>query len=432
MVANFVLDEISPNFDRVEALVYVQTSPEILVPMNEGLRLAEEGVDPVAAVGGEAGWPLSWYWRSVPIWWAEVDGGQRPPIVFCDPEQEPAARRRLGSGYVSERIPLRSWWVMEDFKPSLVDLLRYVFTRRPWGNMGSTDTVVLRRTEEEFEATREETVPPALASALGVRSAQVFGEGWMFEPRGLAVSTAGELAVADIILNEVLFFDEDLTADGGGLPEPLKQPEAVAWTPDGVLVIADTWNHRVLLYDRSSNKMRPLPAPADGWYGPRAVAVADDGTVAVADTGHKRVVLLSGGGSAPRVESIGGEGEGPGQLVEPVGVTWLDRQRLVVCDTGNRRLQVLDRRGRALEVVPMPDAWTDFYSRPQILALAEDHWLVTDVPAKSLWSVNDGVPTRIDLGEDGIVPSGLARHGDTLFVSDLGSRVWAFQLPSEE
>jgi hypothetical protein len=95
-------------------------------------------------------------------------------------------------------------------------------------------------------------------------------------------------------------------------------------------------------------------------------------------------------------------------------------------------LQVLDRQGRPLEVVPLPEAWTDFYSRPQILALAEDRWLITDVPAKSLWLVESGVPTRIDLREHDIVPSGLARHGDTLYVSDLGSRVWAFELPSED
>jgi len=115
-----------------------------------------------------------------------------------------------------------------------------------------------------------------------------------------------------------------------------------------------------------------------------------------------------------------------------VGVTWLDRQRLLVCDTGNRRLQVLDRSGRALAVVPMPDAWIDFYSRPQILALAEDRWLATDTPAKSLWLVKDGVPQKIDLTEADIVPSGLALHGDTLYVSDLGSKVWAFELPAAE
>jgi hypothetical protein len=152
--------------------------------------------------------------------------------------------------------------------------------------------------------------------------------------------------------------------------------------------------------------------------------------VAVADTGHKRIVLISGGGGAPRIDSIGGEGTLPGQLVEPVGVTWLDRQRLLVCDTGNRRVQVLDRQGRPLEVVPLSEAWTDFYSRPQILALAEDRWLITDVPAKSLWLVEGGTPTRLDLREHDIAPSGLARYGDTLYVSDLGSRVWAFELPS--
>jgi uncharacterized protein (TIGR03663 family) len=432
VTANFVLDEISPSFDRVEALIYVQTSPEILVPMNEGLELAKQGVDPVAAVGGEAGWPLSWYWRRTPVWWAESNPGQRPPLVFCDPEDEPTVRRRLGSGYVSERIPLRTWWVMESVRPDLADVLRYVFTRRPWGSLGSTDTIVLRRTDEEVEAARAVDVPPVLAQTLGVRSARVFGEGWMFEPRGLATSDSGELAVADIILNEIVFFDHELAVTEGGVPESLKQPEAVTWTPDGVLVIADTWNHRVLVYNRVSNNVRPLPGPPEGWYGPRAVAVADDGTVAVADTGHKRIVLISGRGGAPKIESIGGEGKQPGQLVEPVGVTWLDRQRLLVCDTGNRRLQVLDRQGRPLEVVPLPEAWTDFYSRPQILALAEDRWLITDVPGKSLWLVESGVPTRIDLREHDIVPSGLARHGDTLYVSDLGSRVWAFELPSED
>ncbi len=432
VVANFVLDEISPNLDRVEALIYVQTSPEVLQPMREGLELAAQGVDPAAAVAGEAGWPLSWYWRSIPVWWAEPAVGSRPPIVFCGPEQEPTIRRRLGSGYESTRIPLRSWWVMEDRAPSFSDIVRYVFTRRPWGVIGSTDTIVLHRTDEEVEATREVAVPQVLGEALGVERARVFGQGWMFEPRGLGVSADGQLAVADAVLNEVVFFDRDLSLAEGGVSETLKQPEAVAWTPDGVAVIADTWNHRVLLYNPKSQKARPVPEPPDGWYGPRAVSVAPDGTVAVADTGHKRIVLISGAGGSLRVEAIGGEGTEPGRLIEPVGVTWLDRGRLLVADTGNRRLQVLDRRGQAQAVVPLPDAWADFYSRPQVLALAENRWLVTDIPAKSLWLVTDGAAQRIDLSEADIVPSGLARFGDTLFVSDLGSRVWAFELPPDD
>jgi sugar lactone lactonase YvrE len=321
---------------------------------------------------------------------------------------------------------------MEASKPSFGDIVRYVFTRRPWGVIGSTDTILLRRTDEQPPEAREAEVPAVMASTLGIESARVYGEGWMIEPRGLSVSRKGELAVADTSLGEVIFFDTAGLVRESGMPESLKQPEAVAWTPDGVAVIADTWNHRVLVFRPESKAARPLPAPPEGWYGPRAVAVAADGTVAVADTGHKRIVLLSGGGAGPKVETIGREGSGPGELVEPVGVAWIDPRRLLVCDTGNRRLQVFDRRGRALAEVPLPEAWTDFYSRPQALALAEDRWLVTDVPAKSLWLVEGGEAQKIDLEEAGIVPSGLARHGDSLYVADLGSRVWAFKLPSDD
>jgi sugar lactone lactonase YvrE len=321
---------------------------------------------------------------------------------------------------------------MEAAKPSFGDIVRYVFTRRPWGIIGSTDTILLRRTDEQPPEARVADVPAVLASAFGVESARIYGEGWMIEPRGLSVSRKGELAVADAALGEIVFFDAAGLVRESGMPESLKQPEAVAWTPDGVAVIADTWNHRVLFFRPESKAVRPLPQPEDGWYGPRAVAVSADGTVAVADTGHKRIVLVSGGGEKPKVETIGREGSAPGELVEPVGVTWIDRRRLLVCDTGNRRLQVFDREGNAVAEVPLPEAWTDFYSRPQVLALAEDRWLVTDTPAKSLWLVEDGLPRKIDLEEAGIVPSGLALHGDTLYVADLGSRVWAFELPDAD
>jgi uncharacterized protein (TIGR03663 family) len=432
VVANFVLDEISPHRDRVEAIIYVQTSPEIKEPVRQAIELAAQGVDPVAAVGGQAGWPLSWYWRDLPVWWSNPDVGKRLPLIFCNPDMLPTIRKRLGYGYESRRLPLRSWWVMEASKPSLGDIVRYVFTRRPWGVIGSTDTILLRRTEEEAPLAREADVPTALASALGIESARVFGEGWMIEPRGLSASRTGKLAVADSSLGEIIFFDAAGSVEEGGVPEALKQPEAVAWTPDGVAVIADTWNHRVLFFRPESKAVRPLPTPPDGWYGPRAVAVAADGTVAVADTGHKRIVLISGGGEKPTVEVVGREGSAPGEFVEPVGVTWIDRRRLLVCDTGNRRLQVLDRRGQALAEVPLPEAWSDFYSRPQVLALEDDRWLVTDVPASSLWLVDNGVAEKIDLSEADIVPSGLARFEDTLYIADLGSRVWACKLPDAD
>jgi hypothetical protein len=148
----------------------------------------------------------------------------------------------------------------------------------------------------------------------------------------------------------------------------------------------------------------------------------------VADTGHKRVVLLSFAGGAPRLETNGSEGSGPGQFVEPVGLAWLDESRLLVCDTGNRRLQVLDRRGEQLREVALPEAWSDFYSRPQVVVLEPTRWLVTDVPARGLWLVEGDRVRFIDLTEANITPSGVAHSENILYLADLLSGVWAFHL----
>ena len=50
-----------------------------------------------------------------------------------------------------------------------------------------------------------------------------------------------------------------------------------------MLAIADTWAHRMLAWRPSSGGLRPLPEPADGWYGPRGAAVAADGRLAIAE-----------------------------------------------------------------------------------------------------------------------------------------------------
>ncbi|MGD9252362.1 MAG: TIGR03663 family protein [Holophagae bacterium] len=424
ITANFILDEISPNLKRAEALVYVQTSPELLVPMNDVLRLADEGQDPAAAVGGEVAWPATWYLRSTPVWWSEPAPGMRPPIVFCDVAREIEVRRMLGPGYTPEKMPLRSWWVMADRLPTLRELVRYLFTRVPWGVIGSTDTIVFRYTGEEDQGARSVPPPETVGTALGFESARLVGDGWLVEPRGLAVSADGIIAVADGGAGDVMFFAEDGSVSELRVPESLNQPESVAWTPDGVLVIADTWNHRVLLFSPKGGVVRPVPVPDGGWFGPRAVAVAPDGAVAISDTGNKRIVLMTMADGVPQLTTIGREGSAPGELVEPVGLVWLDNRRLLVCDTGNRRLQVLDRSGSSLEVVPLDRAWADFYSRPQVVVLSDGQWLVSDIPSRCLWLVDGSETRQIDLGAEGIVPTGLAVDGERVLIADLNARVW--------
>jgi hypothetical protein len=428
VTANFVWDEISPNLEHVECLTYVQTCPDIKPVIEEGLQLQREGVDPVAAVAGDAGWPLTWYWRSTPVWWDLPRPPMRPPLVICNPDQEAEARRRLGPGYVAQRIPLRAWWLMEGWTPTVAEAVRYAMRRIPWGTVGSSDIIVLRQTGEQVEWSRPQPIPAGLGDALPVTGARVIGEGSLIEPRGLAVRADGALAVADVALETVVRFAADGTPEPTTLPIELREPEAVAWTPQGLLAIADTWGQQVVIYDPASGGSRTLPVPGEGWYGPRGIAVAEDGTVAVADTGNKRVALYNVRGGEVAARLIGGAGSETGQLVEPVGVAWDGPDRLVVCDTGNRRLQALDRDGAAVEVVALPDAWAEFYSRPQVAVVAPGVWVASDTPGSALWVVRDGTPRRVDLAEAGIAPTGVAAGAGALYVADLNGRVWIFVL----
>jgi uncharacterized protein (TIGR03663 family) len=429
LTANFVLDEITPNRDRVEALIYVQTSPEIQQVVTEGIAFRDEGVDPVAAVGGEAGWPLTWYWRATPVWWDLPLPPMRPPLVLCNVDQEVEARRRLGPGYVSERIPLRSWWLMENRVPSFGEVMAYVFGRRPWGPIGSSDIMVLRRTEGPVEWTRAVEVPAELAEALPVSGGRVIGEGSLMEPRGVAVRSDGRIAVADVGLSTVVQFEPDGTPVREALPVELREPESVAWTPQHVMVVADTWGQQAVMTNISGGGSRTLPVPGEGWYGPRGVAVAPDGTIALTDTGNKRVVIFTMVDGVVMAQMTGREGSAPGDFVEPVGIAWLsDSRRLVVCDTGNRRLQVIGRDGGALGEVGLPDAWSDFYSRPQIAVISDGLWVVSDTPGSALWIVRDGVPGRVSLADAGISPTGVAATRNGLYVSDLEGKIWIFDL----
>lgn len=449
LVATFVLDEITPRQARVESLHFVQTCPEVKSLVREGLALSGSGT-PVVAVSGEAAWPLSWYWRSLPVRWGTPEPGSRVPLVVCDPGTEADLTRLLGPGYTVERIPLRAWWLMEHWHPGTLTFLewlrtganpdrlpatrawavaRYLVTRLPWSAVGSTDVVVLRNTGEAAAVIgREGTVPEELARALGAVSARVLGEGWLSEPRGVAL-TGNSIAVADAGLSVVRVFDRE-----GHLADPLdlrlQQPEAVAWAGDGSLVVADTWNHRVVLEDPVEGAGTVIAEPEGRWYGPRAVAVSLDGRVAVTDTGNRRLVLFGPALEAPQIL----DASSAGGLLEPGGLAFVDHHELLVCDTGNRRLLVLTLGGTVTAEVPLPEAWSDYYSRPQAVVLSPREWLVSDTPGRSLWLIRDGSPERLDLGEAGIQPTGLAWEASsrTLVVADLTGAVWVFDLAGGE
>jgi uncharacterized protein (TIGR03663 family) len=130
-----------------ELIVYVQTAPEMGVLADKGRAIAATGAAPIAAVSGEATWPLSWQWVGRNIWWATPPKEMRPPLVVCDAKDEATVTEQLGEGYTRRQIPLRAWWVEDQEEVSAVDVVRWFFTRRTWSPIGATDTVVFVRND---------------------------------------------------------------------------------------------------------------------------------------------------------------------------------------------------------------------------------------------------------------------------------------------
>lgn len=425
VTASFVLDEITPARRRVESLIFVQTCPEVAALVGEIEAAAATSDEPlIASVSGEASWPLTWYLRNVKVLWAKPSESRRPPFVVCDLTAEAEVRRTLGPGYTRERIPLRAWWLMEQARPTVGQVVRYLLTRVPWGGIGSTDVIVLRRgAEGEAPAqVQDETVPRALADALGLTSARTIGSGRLGEPRGVSLHD-GNIAVADASLGEVLRFAADGSVSGTLLAGELNQPESVAWRRTGEVVVADTWNQRVLLASFvPGSEPVELPVPVGGWYGPRGVALSSEGRLAVTDTGNKRVVVFDAALSTPRIAAR--------DLDEPVGVTWLDTRRVLVCDTGHHRLVTVDVDDGTETEVDLPEAWPDYYSRPQVVALGPGRWLASDTPAAALWLVEDGRVRRLGLAEAGIAPTGLAWDAERrrLVIGDLQGKLWVLEV----
>jgi len=141
--------------------------------------------------------------------------------------------------------------------------------------------------------------------------------------------------------------------------EGFDTPSAISFHPDGRLIVADSGSHTIKSID-SQGKAAVVAGVegkagfADGasasalFNGPIGVAVMPDGSIAVADTYNDRIRIIDNG----RVTTLAGARRGFGDGAQahaafdtPSGVSvW--RDRLLVADTGNHRLRVVEADGR--------------------------------------------------------------------------------------
>ncbi len=384
--------------DAREAMVYVQTAPEIKGLLSEVDRIAmQSGLReklPIA-VGSEANWPFVWYFRHYRFTPA-ITAGKSAAIVIehADPSglNHQNLLRQLGDGFTFRKLRLQNWWDhprerLDSYVPqggnyfSTPELWRlltnYFLYREPWPYKGQPDTlgskdayVYIRKdvVDKPVEPVKRD-LPTGSTQPMRLTPDASFGQNGVSpvrfnQPRGLSW-WQGNLYVCDSKNGRVVVLDASgaqLAVVGAGtLSSEYSGPETVVADGAGGCWVADTWHmegpqqlrSRLVHFGPAGQILSQIAgAPESAFFGPRGLALGAGGELVVTDTGNHHLKLFDRGGQYLR--TIGQPGRGALQFTEPVGLA-VGRDGLVyVADTGNRRIQCLNLTGQFMRQWNVP------------------------------------------------------------------------------
>lgn len=230
---------------------------------------------------------------------------------------------------------------------------------------------------------------PASTETRAYRPFLIFGQegrevGLFRQPTSVLVDPAGRLYVADTYNHRVQVFEPDgrfrqVLGVEGAQQGALSRPKRLAWGPRG-LYVADTGNHRVQVFDAQGDVVFVLGgfgnSPAQ-FNAPEGIAVDTHGTLYVADTQNHRVQKFAPEGRF--LLSWGGSGSGKGEFLEPSDIV-LDRgERLLIADAQNHRVQMFTTDGRYLGEIGRAGRGAGEFDTPRGVATdGEGHLYVAD------------------------------------------------------
>ncbi len=183
--------------------------------------------------------------------------------------------------------------------------------------------------------------PPLLAAEEIYRPVAV-SERVLSRPHDLILSPDGRhLLVADLGNHVVRVMDPDTLAVVGEIGSgELSAPHDVAMDDLGRLMVADTGNDRVAIFELRGANGRLVDQLTEGLGRPEGVVQGRSGRVFVTSVAGSHITAFENG---RRVARAGGAGSGPNQYIRPHDIDVDPDGRLIVADPGNNRLQVLSQ-----------------------------------------------------------------------------------------
>ena len=201
----------------------------------------------------------------------------------------------------------------------------------------------------------------------------------------LALDSAGRVYVFQRGQPPVLVFEPTGNFSSAWGDDYIVDAHGIFISPSDQVFLVDRDSHQILIFTIDGNLIgslgeRNVPHFQAPFNHPTDVAVARDGDIYVSDGyGNSTVHRFSSTGEYK--QTWGRPGVGPGEFSTPHAICVDQRQRVLVVDRENNRVQIFDREGKYL------DEWGDFYHPMDIYEDRSGMIYVTDqIPRLSMMS----------------------------------------------
>ncbi len=460
------------NYDYVkEFLFYAHGAPGVKNALNqiEDLQKRAGGKEPLKiGYTQETSWPMSWYMTQYPG--ARFLGGSLPgdvedlQVIIASEQDANFAQitEQLSSNYRRFDYML-VWWPMQDYFDLNWERVSYSLFN-PEARAALWEIAFNRNYEPYARLFNKTSLTPenwspghrfsvfvrndmaeqlwdyrAGAVATGQGAQQIVGPK-LQSPAGIVLAADGTRYVVDHKGNRI--FHQDVSGNlikswggGGNQQGKFNDPWGIAMDGAGNLYVADTFNHRIQKFDANGEFLtmwgRPGATTEPGagidtqFFGPRDIAIDGQGRLLVSDTGNKRVQVFDANGNF--IGQFGSAGSEAGQFNEPVGLAVDDAGNIYVADTWNKRIQVFDSSFQRVREFPvseweqMPQGDLQNVDHKPYLAIQGNTLFVSSPrTAQVLGFTLQGTPVQLPgiVFQPGALPTGLRVYMNDLYVTD--------------